>query len=147
METKRKKCVGYDDRRRKDLAMIHIARKQLKMDEPAYRQMLTEVAGVRSAAELGQDDRRKVLAHLKDSGFKSFHKSASRSGMHVTPSEDRAPYIAKIGYLLTDMQLSWAYADGMARKMFGVDFVRWLKPGQLQKIMVALIYHKKRKKA
>lgn len=134
-----------DERRRKDLAMIHIARKQLNFDDAKYRGMLIELAGVDSAADLDQAGRDRVLAYLRGRGFKPAHRSAKASGMQFKPAEDRAPYLAKIGNLLSDLGLPWSYVDGMAKKMFGVNFVRWLKPGQLQKVMVALIYYQKRK--
>ena len=32
----------------------------------------------------------------------------------------------------------------MAKRMFSVDKVRWLRPDQLHKVTAALIYHQKR---
>ena len=145
MKTVQKKRPGNEERRRKELAMIHIARKQLGIDEADYRSMLSSVAGVVSAADLDHDGREKVLDHLRQCGFIPAHKSAKASGMHLKPSADRSPYLGKIGRLLTEMDLSWAYADGIAKRMFGVRFVRWLRPDQLQKVLIALNYKMKKK--
>ena len=42
----------HDSQRNKDLAKIHIAKKQLGLDDDSYRAMLQMVAGVNSAAHL-----------------------------------------------------------------------------------------------
>lgn len=145
-----------DHKRLRDLAKIHIAAKQLGMNEITYRDMLYEIAGVRSAGNLSEQGRVLVINHLKSLGFKptfkkktgykSYHKSARKSGMHIPSSEDRSPLLSKIGALLADLDLHWAYADGISKRMFGVDRVRWLYPDQLHKVAVALIYLQKRKK-
>ena len=154
MKPKRSTKKQMSDRRRRDLAKIHIALKQLGIDDETYRDILYKITGQRSAASLDETERGKVLKHFKALGFKpapkdkgpykSFHRSAKKSGMHVSPAEDRAPLLSKIGAILADLKLPWAYADGMARKMFGVDRVRWLKPEQLYKLVAALSYHQKR---
>lgn len=145
-----------DISRNRDLAKIHIAAKQLGMDEITYRDMLYEIAGARSAGNLSEQGRALVIKHLKslgfkpfhknESGYKSYHESALKSGMHIPSSDDRAPLLSKIGAILADLKLPWAYADGIAKKMFGVDRVRWLYPDQLYKVTVSLIYFQKRKK-
>jgi len=142
------------DTRRRDLAKIHIAKKQLGMDDETYRDMLLDVAGVKSAADLDDRGRSAVIKHLRKCGFtstskephgyRSTHKSAKASGMHKQSSPERAPLLSKIGAILADLDLSWPYADGIAKKMFGVDKARWLKPDQLHKVTAALIYHQKR---
>jgi phage gp16-like protein len=142
--------------RKRDLAKIHIAKKELGLDDETYRDILEQIAGVRSSALLDEDSRILVIKRFKELGFKpavkkecgyrSVHKSAQKSGMHMPTSADRAPLLSKIGAILADQKISWAYADGMAKKMFGVDRVRWLHPDQLSKVAVALIYHQKRKR-
>ena len=59
------------NRRRKDLAIIHIAKKSLGMDDDTYRQMLFTIARVRSAADLNHTGRIAVIEHLHALGFKS----------------------------------------------------------------------------
>lgn len=142
--------------RKRDLAKIHIAKKELGLDDEIYRDILEQIAGVRSSALLDEEGRISVIKRFKELGFKpavnnnrgyrSVHKSARKSGMHMSTSADRTPLLSKIGAILADRKLSWAYADGMAKKMFGVDRVRWLHPDQLSKVAVALIYHQKRRK-
>lgn len=58
------------DSRQADLAKIHIAKKELGMDEAAYRAMLRNVAGVDSAARLDESGRDRIIDHLKRLGFR-----------------------------------------------------------------------------
>lgn len=131
------------DQRRRELALIHIGKKQLCLDETTYREMLIDVSGHNSARGLDHSGRLSVIRRLEQLGFKP---QMNHRGLrpHASPQEDRAPFISKIGAILHDLGLEWGYADGIARKMFGVDRVVWLKPTELQKVMVALIYHQKR---
>jgi len=129
-----------DDNRQKELAKIHIGRKELGLDEGTYREMLQNIAGVSSARDLDKPGRLAVLDHMKACGFKQAHRSARASGMHVSAANDRNVFLCKIEATLSELRLPWSYADGVARRMFKVDRVRWLKPPDLQKLMVSLIY-------
>ena len=62
--------IAERELRRVDLAKIHLAKKLLGMDDTAYRAMLSNVAGVNSAAVLDRGGRVKVLDHLKKLGFR-----------------------------------------------------------------------------
>lgn len=53
----------------KQKALLHTARRQLGLDEDAYRDLLEAHAGVRSSNELTQRTFDRVLAHLQSSGF------------------------------------------------------------------------------
>lgn len=56
--------------RQGDLAKIHIAKKELKMQESDYRQMLARVAQSDSSGSLDFAGRQKVIAELKRLGWK-----------------------------------------------------------------------------
>lgn len=131
---------AHDDRRR-DLAMIHVAIKQLGLDRTTYENMLWTVARVRSAADLDDAGRRAVIEHLKARGFKVRGKGRS------TPATDKEKLIAKIRAQLGAADRVDAYADGMARKMFHVDRFEWCDPEQLRKIVTALTYDARRRAA
>ena len=55
---------------RKKKALIHVAKKDLRLDDAAYHQMLKAVAGVESAAELTLEGFEKVMARFQEMGFK-----------------------------------------------------------------------------
>ncbi len=57
---------------------------------------------------------------------------------------DRAKLLGKVEAFLAEAKRSWAYVDGMALRMFQVERVEWLDPGQLHKLVAALSYDAKR---
>lgn len=74
--------------RDREIKLIHVARRELGLDEETYRAMLKNVAGVSSSTDLSYQGRQKVLAHLKAAGFKVKSKAAPAaiaSGGQVDP--------------------------------------------------------------
>lgn len=135
------------NQRNKDLAKIHIAKKQLGLDDDAYRAMLQMVAGVASAAHLTADGRQKVLAHLRKSGFrtrpgkKRFPGRPNMSGFAGTGKE---AMLRKIEAYLAEAKRPWSYVHKMAEDMFDRKRVQWCHPGQLHSIIAALEYDARR---
>lgn len=128
--------------RNANLAKIHIAKKQLSMDEETYRAMLQLHGGVSSSKDLSPLGAARVLQHLERSGFKP--KAAGKGARpNVTP--DRSGLIRKVEAQLADAGRPWTYADGMAQKMFKVDKAAWLDAEQLGKVVAALSYDAKRR--
>jgi phage gp16-like protein len=117
----------------RDLAAIHVQAKKLGMDRGTYEAMLMRVSGVRSAADLNQVGRAKVLDELRRLGAPS-NKTEGRPGNLNTE-----PQLRKIEALLAEIKAPWSYADGIAKRMFGIAFVAWVrKPDQLRAIIAAL---------
>lgn len=122
-------------RRSADLARIHVGAKKLGMDQGTYRQFLFTTAGVRSAADLDVAGRKKVIARMHALGLPEPqpHRGAPHNMLKLSGE------IEKIEAQLADMSLTWSYADAIARRMFGVQRIAWLrKPGQLRAILAAL---------
>lgn len=129
--------------RGRELGMIHVAKKQLRLDDDAYRAMLWSVARVNSAADLDAAGRERVIEHLKARGFK-----VTRGGKRrPKPPADRADLVAKIRAQLIEAGRPDTYADGMARRMFGVEQFQWCEPDQLRRIVAALVYDANRRGA
>ena len=61
-----------NDLRRRDLGKIHIAKKDLALDDDTYRVIISQIGGAASgsAADLDLAGRRKVLEHFKSKGWK-----------------------------------------------------------------------------
>ncbi|MBI1397027.1 MAG: DUF1018 domain-containing protein [Betaproteobacteria bacterium] len=64
--------------RNRELALIHVAKAQLGMDDETYRAMLWTIGRVQSAGDLDFPGRARVLDHLKSRGFKPTPKSSGR---------------------------------------------------------------------
>lgn len=127
------------------LAQIHIAKKQLGLDDGTYRDMLWGLARVRSAKDLDHAGRTAVLEHLKKCGFKCTPPKKPTPGRpHNMDHPHRGDLLGKVEALLLEAQRPWAYADGMAKRMFGVDKLAFCHEGQLHKIVAALEIDRRR---
>ncbi len=128
--------TSTDAIRKRQLAQIHIAKSNLGLDDDTYRALLQDVAGVDSAAKLNAKQRAAVLERFESKGWKNKkHKGKPRS-----VSDDKAPLISKIGALLADMELPWAYAIAiLEQKKVYTQRLEWCTTKQLHGIVVALI--------
>ena len=86
----------------------------------------------------------KVLQAMQAKGFKVRSKFKEK---RPTPRADKAPYLAKITALLCNQGKPQKYADRIAKQAFGVDFVHWLEPWQLKKVIQMLAVHERRTRA
>lgn len=121
------------------LSKIHIAKTQTQMDDDSYRAMLGRVAGVRSAKDLTTKQAGAVLREFERLGWKPAPGQRQKGKPHNFSSPAMPESITKIEALLADMKLPWAYADALARQMYKVQKVAWLrKPGQLTGLIAAL---------
>lgn len=138
------------DTRKRELAMIHIAKQQLRMADESYRDILWTVARVRSAADLDWAGRKSVLDHLKACGFKAKapkQKRPSAWDWVNNAAADRQAMLRKIAVMLKDANREKAYVDGIAKQMFGVDLVEFCQPDQLRRIVSALVFDARRREA
>ena len=126
------------DMRNSELARIHIAKKDLRLDEDTYRNMLWTVARVRSSKDLDFAGRKQVLEHLRGLGFQD--RGAGNVARLKKDPKDKARMLWRIREWLkvaTPVRTE-AYADGMADKMFHVKRLVWCSPAQLHSILAAL---------
>ncbi len=140
--------MSADKRRRSELAKIHIGKKQLFDADEDYRDMLESVAGVRSAADLDEAGRRKVLEHLKACGaeFRPARKSGLKRNPPAPPPET-ALQIRKIRAMLAEDGLPDSYAEAILQRMCSHLHrvpLQWASSEQLGKVIAALSYRKKR---
>lgn len=140
-----------DQRRRQQLAAIHIAAQQLQMDDGSYRDLLARVSAAhgteaRSAAALTPAQLQAVLDELRRLGAplatQRTPRGRAKPGTYPGRPHNagRSPLeITKIEAQLADMGLEWAYADAIAKRMYGIERVAWLRrPEQLVAILSAL---------
>lgn len=124
----------------KQKALIHIAKQQTGMSDEEYKDLLGGF-GVASSKDLTHGKFDAVMRHFKGMGFKQKPGKPYKK-LHPIGSKERLLY--KIEKQMTEMNLSWKYVDGMAKKMFGVDRAMWCVPQQLHRIVAALTYHQQR---
>lgn len=121
--------------RRRQLAQIHIAKAELKLDDETYRAVLMDVTGIDSSAKLNAKQRAAVLERFESKGW----KNKQRRGKSPNTARSKAARMSKIGALLAAQKLSWDYANGIAKQMWGVAKVDWCDEKQLSGIITALI--------
>lgn len=128
------------DNRKKVLAQIHIARKQLALDEDTYRQMLATVTGgKRSCSDCNVAELYQVLQHMKDRGFKARPKKRVAQHPGTPHNIGREPMLQKVEALLAEIKAPWSYADAIAKQQTGIAKVAWLKkPEHLRALIAAL---------
>lgn len=134
------------DIRRKELAAIHAAKRDLGMDEDVYRDLLNDIAGVRSAALLNSQGRQAVISRMRELGFKRKTKQQVASHPGKPRNLNNKAELQKIEALLAEMKLPWSYADAIAMRQFGIEKVSWIKKAdQFRAIIAALhVEHEKR---
>lgn len=132
----------FEPPRTRDLRRIHTGRRALALDDETYRALLERITGQRSAADLDPKQRRAVIDELYRLGFRPKNHRAPGK---IAPGKTQL--MAKIQALLFDGAYSWAYADGVARKVCKIDSVRFCNEEQLRKIVAALTYDQQRRRA
>ncbi|MDH0290622.1 regulatory protein GemA [Pseudomonas sp. GD04087] len=119
------------------LSKIHIARQQLGLAEDVYRQKLQGMFGKASSKDLSPRQAEKLLEEFKRLGWKPQPSKRAAGKPHnfsKLPAE-----IEVIEAQLTEMRLPWSYADKIAKQMFKVEKVAWLKkPDQVKAVLAAL---------
>lgn len=135
--------------RKTELAKIHLAKKQLALPDDEYRSLLLAVTGQSSAAALDWQGRKKLLDHFQKIGFKP--KAAKAGRTRPTVGADRMASVRKIEALLADAGRSWAYADGLVKKLFAsttkIERVEFCDGVHLGKVIAALVIDAKRRSA
>lgn len=129
------------DTRRSMLAKVHIAKKDLALDDDTYRLMLDNLFGVESSAKLSLKQLDELLGHMTSRGFVAAKKGDAKPSKSAQSGK---PIIAKIGALLTELgqregrHVPWSYAVGILKRQSGVMRLEWAKPDQLRAVVAAL---------
>jgi len=126
---------------RNQLAVIHIAKKEVGMSDDEYRDLLGSV-GVESSKDLNTKTFAVVMGHFEKSGFKTKSKTRKRKINNLP--EGKKALMSKLEAIILDMGLDWPYVDGMAKRSFKIEKVQWLEPPELMKLVQMMIKHQKR---
>jgi phage gp16-like protein len=157
------------DHRNTDLAKIHLAKKQLDMDDGVYREIIRAVgrAQTGSSKDLDHAGRKRVLEHMAACGFKPQNNTVTNTVATTsakplpaaktarpgrpTPAADALPLVRRIRAQCISLdRLDDTYIDGMARQMLGTEapqFFEWCQVRDLYKISQALGVFQARKGA
>jgi phage gp16-like protein len=134
---------------KKQLAILHIAKKDVGLSEREYRELLLKF-GVVTSRNLNYLQFETIMNYLKSLGFRGRARPGGPSspvGQDGQFQSSKYKLRRKIFALLADMGLPDRYADAIAAQMFAVPKIQWLDPEQLVKIVAALMYEQKRRMA
>lgn len=132
------------DHRARELARIHVGAKKLGLDRETYVALIRRVSAglgreVESSADLDDAGRRAVIREMVRLGFRADERTAAKRVWAGCPKRVReVPMLRKIEALLADAGREWAYAHGLAKRMFGAARVEWLRPDQQYRLIAAL---------
>ncbi len=145
--------------RQKLIAQIHIARKQLNMDEETYRQALQGITGSASCSTMTVQQLRLALDHFKRRGFKA---RSSRGRTHSPKSRQKLPELktqqdklralwidgAKAGLIRDGSETALCRWAGRMTKKYNtgvpVESIEWLDGYQLWRLIEHLKAYLKR---
>lgn len=132
--------------RNASLAKIHIARKDLGLDEDSYRAILLRVAGADSAAKLGAAGHAAVLAEFQRLGWKASPKefNGKRSGKPgVRLIFGLWTELGNLGLVTPTRPALFAFV----KRQTGVDNPDWLTPVDVNKVIEGLKAMRRRAKS
>ncbi len=122
---------------RRQLALLHVARRELGLDDTAYRDLLESATGVRSAADLDYAGFRALLRRLERLGFRprgAPRDYGRRPGM-ATPAQ--IDYIRGLWRRYRGRDDEAALRNWLHRR-FGISDLRFLDRGMAHQTLVAL---------
>lgn len=138
------------DARRALMAKIHIAKKDLGLDEDTYRAVLARHGASGDRPSSAQMTVAQLEAAVREFQAKGWTPKKPGAGRRPRPPRNRAEQIAKIEALLADKAkrqgrpVPWAYADAIAKRVCRVDKVDWCDTDQLRRVIAALEYDRRR---
>jgi phage gp16-like protein len=132
-----------DLQRNADLAAIHVAIKQLGLDDGTYRAMLSNLTHGRiiSSADATADERRTIIEHLRKLGFK---KIPPRPADNAQDRLARGLWLEcfKMGAIRDRKEKAFLK---FAKKVTGVERLEWMNAEDANKLIEAIKSIKRRK--
>ena len=132
------------------LAKIHIAKKDLGLDDDIYRAIIARHGdGKTSSRDLSIAQLDLVVREFTGKGWIP-KKDPKKIGKKPKVQASREQQMAKIEALLTDKAktdgrtVSWNYAHAIAKRVCKVDRLEFCDSTQLGKVIAALVYNQKR---
>ncbi len=130
---------------RADLAKIHIAKKELGLDDDAYRDVLWSLFEKDSAKYLTDRQAADLISHFKSLGWKPKYKDGRRR----PPAESRQS--RKIWALWMELHRRGivksstpAALGAFVKRITGIHSMQWLTPAQANQVIEALKAWQKR---
>jgi len=142
----RARTAANQDARQRLIRLIHVARRELAMDEDTYRALLVQCTGQDTSARLSVAELDTVLAHMKRRGFKVRHTTRTSKRALAQSPQDK-----KIRALWLALHQQGAVRDpseaalaAYVKRIAHVDALQWLNIEQASQIIETLKRWEKR---
>lgn len=122
------------------LAQIHIAQRDLQLDEAAYRLLLQRLTGRNSCAEMNLTQLQAVRREMVLRGFKPVEPWQWVDHAAV----DRRPLLRQIIALANQAHVGEGYVNSLARRISGKERLAFCNGDELHDIIAALNVHQRR---
>lgn len=119
------------------IRVIKTGQSVLGWDDATYKGVLLRLTGKNSSTKCSIRELEDVKEYMHRQGFP--RQAPKGKGRRPKVANRRKAMLAKIEALLAEDGLSWAYAEGIASRMYGQKVIEWLDDEQLHSVMVALI--------
>lgn len=133
---------------RKWIQILHVAKKELSLDDTAYRAVLYGAAGVRSSSEIKRwEQYNAVLKAFARLGFKVKSGKSAKTGLKKTAPETgrngdwisaRQEYYIRGLWDLASRHKDEASLRTMIKRIAGVEYIEWISKGKATKVILAL---------
>ena len=132
-------------RRRSMEGKVHVAKKEMGIDEDTYRGMMMDVTGKASLTQLNDREVEQLVEHFKAKGWQAkpksppkFAGSHSKGADHPTARKARALWISL--YQLGAIENASERAlETFVKRQMGIDRLAWANQGQMDKVIEGLI--------
>ncbi|ENU7737906.1 gp16 family protein [Salmonella enterica] len=124
------------------IGAIHAGQSFLGWDDATYRGVLCRLTGKRSSTKCSIRELEDVKEYMHSQGFP--RKAPKGKGRRPNVANRRKAILSKIEALLAEGSLSWAYAEGIAYRMYKQKVLEWLDDEQLHSVMIALTQRARR---
>ena len=132
--------------RQRLIRLIHVAKRDLSMDDDTYRAILQRIGKKASSADLTIPELEKVLEHLKRSGFKvrAKGKAAKPKAVQANPSRPLAQdaeskkiralwlFLHELGAVKNPSEEALA---AYVKRIAGVDALQWISGEQAERLV------------
>ena len=127
------------DKRKRLIKLIHVAKRELHMDDDTYRGILMQVGNSNSSSKMSISRLEAVLEHFKKVGFKVVSKAKVNLPLATDPQSKkiRALWLELHSKGIVRDSSEFALAK-MVKRLTGVDSLKWITSDQASMVIESL---------
>lgn len=127
------------DKRKRLIKLIHVAKRELHMDDDTYRGILMQVGNSNSSSKMSISKLEAVLEHFKKAGFKVVPKAKVNLPLATDPQSKkiRALWLELHNKGIVRDSSEFALAK-MVKRLTGVESLKWITSDQASMVIESL---------